>query len=86
MDMHPNQSPNKPNPIVFSFILAEATSILIAVAMAFTNTITESKSTFAHHFFEEPTFFHIALIYYILVNVVLSILAVVFLIWLKSKS
>ncbi|MBX2819475.1 MAG: hypothetical protein KTR29_07330 [Rhodothermaceae bacterium] len=85
MNSDNDNSPNKPNPILVSFILAETTSILIAVAMAFTPSISGSSRTLAHYFMDDPSFIQIALVYYILVNIILSILAVIFVVWIKSK-
>ena len=85
MNSDNGNSPNKPNPILVSFILAETTSVLIAVAMAFTPSISGSSTTLAHYFMDEPSFIHIALVYYVLVNIILSILAVIAVVWIKSK-
>lgn len=85
-----NLPPEKPrkgvSTLVVSLILAETTSILIALAMAFLPSISGSNNTLAHYLIEEPTFIQIALIYYVLVNVILSILAIVFFAWYKSQT
>ena len=86
MSLTPEQSPKKVPALIISLILAEATSILIAVAMAYLPSISGSDNTLAHYLFEQPNFIQIALVYYLLVNVLLSILAIVFYAWYKSKS
>ena len=86
MTPQPDPSPKKMPPVLISLILAETTSLLIALALAFMPSISGSDSTLAHFFWEDPSFVQVALIYYVLVNLVLSIPVTIFLIMLKRKA
>lgn len=65
------------------FILIEIIILIISMIMPITPSKTGSSTKLADWFIQNPSYFEEVLFYFIFGNVIVVILAVVFLIWLR---
>ena len=68
------------------FLLAELTAFFIAAAIALVPGKLPDAKGMQYLFFDEPTFFESILVYFVLTNIIISIITLVFLIYLRYYS
>lgn len=84
--MNAEGPPKRTSTLIVSLLLIECTSVLIALALTFAPTHSDSRNTLAHLFFDDPDWIFIALTYYVVTNVLMGILAIIFIVWLKANK